>query len=112
MAFAIVAFCCVFLFFASAGLLLFYRESALKRIASVVAKKAERRSLSRTLHKTTSSLGVAVERLERVIPKTQAEVSVVQQRLIRAGYRKESALKFFYGTKVLAPVALCAVAFV
>ena len=111
MAFAIVAFCCVFLLFASAGLLMFYRASAFKRITSVITKQGEPRSLSRTLHKTTSSLGVAVEKLERVIPKTQAEVSVVQQRLIRAGYRKDSALKFFYGTKVLVPVALCAAAF-
>ena len=44
---------------------------------------------------------------ERVVPKTQAEVSVAQQRLIRAGYRTDSAVKVFYGMKVLVPVALC-----
>jgi tight adherence protein C len=110
MGFAIFAFCCVFLLLASAGVLLFYRAAVLKRISSVATKRAELRSLSSTLLKTGSSLGVVVEKFERMVPKTQAEVSVVQQRLIRAGYRKDSALKFFYGTKVLVPVALCAVA--
>jgi tight adherence protein C len=43
------------------------------------------------------------------VPKTQAEVSVAQQRLIRAGYRTDSAVKVFYGMKVLVPVALCTV---
>ena len=52
-----------------------------------------------------------VERFERVIPKTQAEVSVMQQRLIRAGFRKDSALKLFYGSKVLLPLLLASAAF-
>jgi len=53
-----------------------------------------------------------VEHLERVLPKSQAEVSVVQKRLIRAGYRKDSALNLFYGAKVLVPLALCLIALV
>jgi tight adherence protein C len=47
-----------------------------------------------------------------VLPKSQAEVSVVSQRLIRAGYRNESAIKVFYGMKVLLPLLLCIVALV
>jgi tight adherence protein C len=111
MAFAIIAFCCVFMLFASAGSLLFYRGAVLKRISSVITKQTEPTSLSSTIQKTSSSLSVAVEKLERVVPKTQAEVSVVQRRLIRAGFRRDSAVKFFYGTKVICPVALCAIAF-
>jgi|ERR1035437_135591 tight adherence protein C len=110
MGFAIFAFCCIFLLIATAGVLLFYRATALKRISSVVTERVQPRSISSRFQKTSSSLGVVVEKFERVIPKSQAEVSVVQQRLIRAGYRKDSAVKFFYGTKVLVPVALCAVA--
>ncbi|HTU51105.1 MAG TPA: type II secretion system F family protein, partial [Acidobacteriaceae bacterium] len=34
-------------------------------------------------------------------------VSVAQQRLIRAGYRRDSALKNFYGAKVVIPLVLC-----
>lgn len=112
MGFAILAFCCVFLLCVSAGLLLFYRAALLKRLSSVVAKPAAPKSLHSTLQKTTSSLGIAVEKLERVVPKTQAEVSVAQQRLIRAGFRKDAAIKFFYGTKVLVPVCLAVLAFV
>jgi tight adherence protein C len=48
-----------------------------------------------------------IEQFERLLPRSQAEVSVTQQRLIRAGYRKDSALKNFYGAKVLVPLALC-----
>ena len=64
-----------------------------------------------TLQNASSSIGVVVERFERVIPKTQAEVSVMQQRLIRAGFRKDSALKLFYGSKVLLPLILATAAF-
>jgi tight adherence protein C len=107
MGFAVFSFIVIFLLIASGGLLLFYREAMLKRISAVVTQRAERKSLSDTLQKTGSSLGIMVEQFERVLPKSQAEVSVVQQRLIRAGYRKDSAVKLFYGTKVLVPLALC-----
>jgi len=108
MAFAIFAFCCIFLLIASAGVLMFYRASVLQRISSIT-QRAEQKSFSNTLQKTSSSLGIMVEKFERVVPKSQAEVSVIQQRLIRAGFRKDSAVKVFYGTKVLVPVILCLV---
>jgi tight adherence protein C len=108
MGFAIFTFGCVFLFIASAGLLLFYRGAMAKQIALITHRKNER-TLAATLQQTSASLGVVVEKFERVIPKTQAEASVVQQRLIRAGFRNDAAVKFFYGTKVLVPLILCAV---
>src|SRR5580765_4310470 len=111
MTIAIIAFCCVFILLASAGSLVFYRGAVLKRISSVITKQSEPASLTSTIQKTSSSISFAVEKLERVVPKTQAEVSVVQQRLIRAGFRRDSAVKFFYGTKVICPVVLCVIAF-
>ncbi|HEY3626403.1 MAG TPA: type II secretion system F family protein [Terracidiphilus sp.] len=111
MAFAVITFCSIFLLIGSAGLLLFYRAAMVKRIASVVTQRKQDRSLMETLQQTGSSLGVVVEKFEKVIPKSQAEVSVVQQRLIRAGFRKDSALSFFYGTKFLAPLSLAAAVF-
>jgi tight adherence protein C len=107
MGFAIFTFCCVFLLIASAGLLLFYRAAMLERISSAITQRKNERTLASTLQQTGSSLGVVVEKFERVIPKTQAEVSVMQQRLIRAGLRNDAAIKFFYGTKVLVPLILC-----
>jgi tight adherence protein C len=111
MGFAILTFCCVFLLIASGGLLLFYRATMIQRVVSVITQRKQQRTLVGTLQQTGSSLGVMVEKFERVVPKTLAEVSVAQQRLIRAGFRKDSAISFFYGTKVLVPLTLCTIAF-
>jgi tight adherence protein C len=107
---ALLTFGVIFLLFASGGLLLFYREAMLKRISEVIdpqVRKTKQRSLMDTIQMTGSSLGGVVEHFEHVLPKSQAEVSVVSQRLIRAGYRQESAVKVFYGMKVLLPLLLC-----
>jgi tight adherence protein C len=108
MGFAIFTFCCVFLLLASAGMLLFYRGAMFKGIASIGMQRKQERSLVATLQQTGSSLGVVVEKFERVIPKTQAEVGVVQQRMIRAGFRNDSAVNYFYASKVIVIVGLCA----
>jgi tight adherence protein C len=64
------------------------------------------------IQQTGLSIGGVVEHFENVLPKSQAEVSIVLQRLQRAGYRDESAVKVFYGSKVLVPLLLCALALV
>jgi tight adherence protein C len=104
MGFAVLVFFIIFLLIASGGLLLFYREAMLQRMSAVITPRKKRAGLFDTIQQTGVSLGGVVERFERVVPKSQAEVSVVQQRLIRAGYRDDSALKIFYGTKVLVPL--------
>ena len=112
MLFAAFTFCVIFLLIASGLLLLFYRETMLQRIAEVVTPQGKRGALLNRLQQTGSSLGGMVGQLERVLPKSQAEVSVIQQRLIRAGYRKDSAVNLFYGAKVLVPVSLAFLALV
>jgi tight adherence protein C len=112
MGFAASTFFVVFLLIASGGMLLFYREAMLQRISTVVPTRGKRRTLWSTIQDTRFSFGGMVENLERVLPKSQAEVSVTQQRLIRAGYRKDSAVNLFYGAKVLVPLSLCALALV
>ena len=104
MGIAVVSFIVVFLLITSGGLLLFYRQAMLQRISAVVTPRAKRGDLMSTLQQTGSSLGGMVEQLDRVVPKSQAEVSMVEKRLIRAGYREESAVKIFYGAKVLVPM--------
>ncbi len=111
MGIAILSFICVFFLIASAGILLFYRQSMVKRISSVVAQSQPRASFADTLRSTGTSLSSMVKQFERVVPKSQAETSVIQQRMIRAGYRKDSTLSIFYGAKVLIPAALCLVVF-
>lgn len=110
MVIALLAFICIFLLVGSVGLLMFYRQSMIKRISTVVSQ-TQRASFSQTLRNTGTSLGSMVKQFERVVPKSQAETSVVQQRLIRAGFRKDSAISFFYGAKVIVPLALCVAVF-
>jgi len=107
MGLAVFTFCVIFLLVVSGGLLLFYREAMLHRIQTVVATGGKRGNFSSVLQQTGVALGEVIYQFERVLPKSQAEVSVTQQRLNRAGYRKDSALKNFYGAKVLIPVLLC-----
>ncbi len=110
MGMAFFAFIVIFLLIASGGLILFYREAMLQRIAAVTSVRSEKpKTLMGTIQQTGLSLTTVVEQLEKVMPKSKAEVSIVQQRLIRAGYRNESAVKLFYGVKVVLPLALCAV---
>jgi tight adherence protein C len=106
MLYAIVAFCVVFLLIVSGGLLLFYREAMLQRIAEVINPQPKPKSLLTAIQKTGLSIGGVVEHFENVLPKSQAEISVVLQRLQRAGFRDESSVKIFNGSKVLTPVTL------
>jgi tight adherence protein C len=112
MGFVAFTFFVIFLLIASGGLLLFYRQAMVQRISAVVTPRGKRGALLSTLQQTSSSFGGMVGHLERVLPKSQAEVSVVQKRLIRAGFRKDSAVNLFYGVKVLVPLSLCLLALV
>jgi tight adherence protein C len=110
---AIAAFCAVFLLIASAGLLVFYRETIQARISTAINPQVRRqKNLRSTILDTREVLEGVVERFEKVVPKSQAEVSIVQERLIRAGYRQGSAVKVFYGAKVMTPLALCLLALI
>jgi tight adherence protein C len=107
MGFAVFTFFVIFLLFVSGGFLLFYREAMLQRIHAVITPNEKRGNLSSVLQYTGHAFGGVIEQFERVLPKSQAEVSVTQRRLIRAGYRGDSAIKNFYGAKVLIPTVLC-----
>jgi tight adherence protein C len=112
MGFAILSFCAVFLLFASGGVLLFYREVMLKRISEAISPRREQKTLITHIKKTGFSIGHIVERFEQMMPKSDQEVSVMLQRLTRAGYRNEHAVKIFYGCKVISPLLLSGIAMV
>jgi tight adherence protein C len=103
----IIVFLSVFLLIGSLGFLLFYREAMMQRIASVVFERPRKRGLAGSIEKAGESLGVVLEKVEKVVPKSQSEVSVIRQRLVRAGLRQESAMKYFYASKALVPLAVC-----
>ncbi|HYK38272.1 type II secretion system F family protein [Alloacidobacterium sp.] len=112
MGFAAISFLVIFLLIGSGGLLLFYREAMMKRLSDVVTPRAKQTRLRDAFQQTSSSISDAMGHLERILPKSQTEISVVQQRLVRAGYRSESAPKFLFGAKVLTPLILCLLAMV
>jgi tight adherence protein C len=107
MGYAITAFFVVFLLIVSGGLLLFYREAMFQRISDVINPRPKPKSLLSAIQQTGISIGGVVEHFENVLPKSQAEVSATQQKLQHAGFRNESAVRIFSGSKVLVPVALC-----
>ena len=111
MGFVVVTFFAIFLLIASGGLLLFYREVMLKRISEAITPQSQAEDMTSVLQQTKFSIGHIVERFDQIMPKSEKEVSVVMQRLARAGYRDEQAVKFFYGCKVVMPLLLCAVVF-
>jgi tight adherence protein C len=109
---AVISFLAVFLLIASAGLLVFYRETIQARIAAAINPQTKQKSLKIKLQDTGSMLGGVVEQLERVVPRSESEVGVVQKRLINAGYRKDSAVKVFYSSKVICPLVLVLIAMI
>jgi len=112
MGFAIVAFCIVFILIVSGGLFLSDREEMMQRITDVINPHAKQKSLLSAIQQAGLSVSGMVEHFDNLLPKSQAEISVIRQRLIRAGYRRESTVKVFYGSKVLVPLLLCALALV
>jgi tight adherence protein C len=104
---ALFSFVVLFLLIASGGMLLFYRQSMSRRVADVVSAQPKKADLLDTIHQTGSFLSGLVERLNRVLPKSEAEISLVKKRFVRAGFRDDTAFRVFYGTKVLIPLLLC-----
>src|SRR5580692_1433755 len=51
-----------------------------------------------------------VKRLGALVPASPKDVTVMQRRLIRAGYRNPNALKVLYGAKAICAVLLPALA--
>lgn len=111
MGIAFFTFLAVFLLFGSLGLLLFYRAAMMERLSAVISPRPERRWSNRLqLDRAGNSLKAVVQPFEKVLPKSPKEVSVIEKRLMRAGYRDDSAVRLFYGAKVLTPAFLCFVA--
>jgi tight adherence protein C len=90
----------------SLGMLLFYRDVVMDRLAAIADRRGRKSWISRLLHPDGQTVRQIVKPFEKVLPRSAKEVSVVQKRLIRAGYRKDSAVNLFYGEKILVPLTL------
>jgi tight adherence protein C len=112
MGLVVITFIAVFCLIVSAGLLLFYRAAMMKRLGMVLATRSEgtAQALSLRAFAPSAHLEAIADPFQKVLPRSPEEVSVVQKRLIRAGYRKDSYVNIFYGAKVLVPIILTVLA--
>jgi tight adherence protein C len=104
----IVAFLGTFGLILSAGLLLFYRDVIRARLSAMVDARVGSSTipLFGLFHPRQGAMQQMVRPFQNVLPRSTQEVSVVQKRLIRAGFRKDSDVSMFYGAKVLVPLSL------
>lgn len=107
-----LVFLSAFLIALSCGLLLFYREAMLDRLADVTSRpNASNSLLNRILSRRAEHVQSLVDPFQRILPRSPQEVSVVEKRLLRAGFRQDYAVNLFYGSKVLVPLSLSLLAF-
>jgi tight adherence protein C len=107
MGLAAFAFVAAFVLIGTAGLLAFYRMGMTQRLSTAVSLDPRETLLKRLSRGATSvAVRTVLEPLEKVLPRSAREVSVIRSRLIRAGLREESHLRTFYASKVFVPICL------
>jgi tight adherence protein C len=107
---AIFAFIAAFLLITSLGLLFFYRQRVLQRLSKMVSRAADARLLGIVAPTRGSKIEKLVKPFQKVVPRTPEDVSTVEKRMIRAGYRDKSFVNIFYSAKVMVPGLLCILA--
>jgi tight adherence protein C len=110
MVLALFAFIAAFLLASSVGILIFYRQATLRRLSQVVSRSAEASLLLSIAPPPGSTIERLVKPFQKVVPRSPKEVSTVQKRLARAGYREKSYVNIFYSAKVIVPCLLCMLA--
>ena len=108
----IIAFAGTFGLILSIGLLVFYRDVALARLSSLSEPRVgvARGWWDRLFHPDRQTVEQITKPFQKVLPRSERETTVIQKRLLRAGYRKDVHVNMFYGGKVLVPLALTVLA--
>jgi tight adherence protein C len=107
---ALFAFIAAFFLVSSLGVLIFYRQKTLQRLSKVVSRSVDESLLRSIAPAPVSRIEKFVRPFQKVLPRSPKDVSTLQTRLIRAGYREKSYLNIFYSAKVLVPGLLCVLA--
>src|SRR5512144_1123500 len=100
----------VFLLVISGAALVSYWREIQVRLSIVVSArpKSSRGGFKQFFVKPSrESVQTLAEPLQRLVPKSENELSVSRKRLMLAGYRSESAIQIFYAAKVLTPALAC-----
>jgi len=109
MGLAIFVFLTAFLLISSIGTLLFYRQTSLRRLSQAVSRD-DSGVLRSTAPTPVSRIDKITKPFHKLVPRSPEDISTVQKRLIRAGYRESSYLNIFYSSKALVPATLCLLA--
>jgi tight adherence protein C len=104
----ILAFLGTFGLIISAGLLVFRRDAVLDRLATLADERLGVSAgwIGRLRRPQKNTVEQIIRPFQNVLPRSTQEVSVIQKRLIRAGYRRDSTVNTFYGCKFVVPVFL------
>jgi len=110
MALALFAFIAAFLLMSSLGFIFFRRQNMLRRLAKVVTRPTDAILLESIAPSPRARIEQLAKPFEKVVPRSAEDVSTVQKRLTRAGFRELAYVNIFYSAKVLVPALLCILA--
>ena len=112
MLFLLFTFGGVFIVLLGVGALIFRGADVQKRLMEVIRPSALPATTvpGFSISDPSTSFQAIVRPFQRVIPRSEQEISVVRKRLVRAGYRQDSHLNYFYGAKAVVPLVLCLIA--
>ncbi|HWC98098.1 MAG TPA: type II secretion system F family protein [Candidatus Sulfopaludibacter sp.] len=93
----------------SGGLLIFYRAAVFDRLQELIHPRSVTVTAGLTEPRRDRIQSV-IRPFQNMLPRSADEVSLIQGRLTRAGYRDATALNMFYASRVLVPIILAALA--
>lgn len=105
----VLTFVAVFLIAASGVLLLLSRLDLRARLSNIGVGRSEspEGTLQSILQEAApSSIDKVMDPFQRVLPRSDEEVSIIRKRMILAGCRKDAHVNLFYATKVVVPALL------
>jgi tight adherence protein C len=108
---AVFGFVSGFLMVLGAGVLVFYRDAASRRLSEIV-RSGRAVSVLESMDSETPSLKLEklLYRFRRVMPRSEREETALQTLLTQAGLREAKYKNIFYGAKVMVPAGLCLLA--
>jgi tight adherence protein C len=105
------AFTAAFLLIVTTGILVFNRGSAQRRLSQIGISQTQASVLAGMSGITpVARMEKLLHPFQRVIPRSDKEVSNLRKLLARAGYREAKYVNTYYAAKVLVPAILCLLA--
>jgi tight adherence protein C len=111
---AIVTFVIFFSLVAIGLILAFNRETVEQRLQAILDPHKHRDlgpAAASTMRQAATTFGVFAESVQKVVPKSEEDVSAIRKRLIRGGFRGDNAPNVLFALKALVPALFCAIVF-